>query len=343
MNTLSTGSSDLKGGLPWASVYRRWLFSVAIILGLLPLWNIALDPYGIFRYCLGYHSAFTSPSTNERILKVQHLIDLNKGAGRKLPNAFIVGSSVMGVVDPDIVESHVPGSRFYNLSFLAATPKEIKQNLVVLANHHIPIKHIVYGIDPIAFSDYQGCGFACRLHPKVDGNSFSDIALDALMAPSLMDGFSRLLDIFNDRPSVVYDIKGGGRYFLPNYDHAIAVNHALFIESRFKNQPLPKAPPWIEGRFGDFQDLIRWCASQHIELTLYINPLQKALIDAYSEIRLHQFEQRIRRIAADNPVNNCTKLLSNAASDRPFFYDFKHFRPEFSRQVMACAFSTPKI
>jgi hypothetical protein len=254
----------------------------------LPVWNVVVNPYQVFKAKYSIGERYTASTTNERFLKVEYLLNeaqarspatpgaiaarINNGneagnpSARPLPDAFIVGSSIMGLMDPGLVNRYFPDRHFYNLAFLAAKPDEILASLQALKRGGVPIKTLVYGLEPIAFTDRKTYGPAYWLHPETGGPSRQRVAFDYLFAPSLADGLSRLVTAIGGQPSVRYDIEGTGRYVLERYDREIKADHAAFMRRQFPVDAQPVvAPPWIESRFEDFHKLVQWLKEEQVE------------------------------------------------------------------------------
>jgi len=324
----------------------------------LPVWNVVVNPYQVFKAKYSIGERYTASTTNERFLKVEYLLNeararspatpgaiaahINNGnevgnpSARPLLDAFIVGSSIMGLVAPGLVNRHFPARHFYNLAFLAAKPDEILASLQALKRGGVPVKTLVYGLEPIAFTDTKTYGPAYWLHPETGWQSRQRVIFDYLFAPSLSDGFSRLVTAIGGQPSVRYDIEGTGRYVLERYDREIKADHEAFVRRQFPVNAQPVvAPPWIESRFEDFRQLVQWLKEEKVETRFYLNPLHPYVINAYGDNRLAEFKQKIINLTGEADIRDCTELLNNEAANRNF-YDYKHFRPENTGSVIGC-------
>jgi hypothetical protein len=343
------------------SFWKMALVAGGIAAWSLPVWNVVVNPYQIFNAKYSIGDRYSSSTTNERFLKVEYLLNEAKKTSPNLPgaiigqinhessgknsnskktnanpDAFIVGSSIMGLVEPALVNRYFPDRHFYNLAFLAAKPDEILATLRGLKGGGVPIKAVVYGLEPIAFTDIKSYGPAYQLHPEAGDQSRQRIIFDYLFASSLSDGFSRLVTVISGKPSVRYDIEGTGRYYLERYDREIKNNRGAFIHRQFPIKAKPvKAPPWIDSRFEDFRKLVQWLKDERIDAKFYLNPLHPYVADAYGEERLSDFKQKIGVITEDNSVQNCTNLLS-ADDPNHKFYDYKHYRITESSKVIEC-------
>lgn len=312
--------------------YKLQIYALVVVALTLPVWNAVVNPYQVFHCSWLPDQTFTAPSTNERYLKVAHL--LSPGPRH---DSLVIGSSIMGLIDPALLQSYFPGHDFYNFSFLAAQPAEILASLKALHKGGLPIRRIVYGIEPIAFTDTASYGPAHVLHPLASGNSDLNVFKEFLFAPSLGDGFTQLISSLSAIPAVRYDINGSGRYFLDRYEAEYKANPIAYRTEHFPANAKPKAaPPWITQRFADFAALLAWLRQEHIELSLYLNPLHPQVIAAYGDERLAWFKTRIMALAGLQTLPDCTRLF-NLVTASLDFYDFRHFKPEHSPAVLQCA------
>lgn len=350
MKALSIGSFE--------SFWKAALLTGGVAAWSLPAWNVIVNPYQIFKTDYSIGSRYTSSTTNERYLKVEYLLreakesypdssavnretterhrSLEKVGGQH--DAFIVGSSIMGLIDPGLLNMHFPGRNFYNLAFLAAKPDEILATLRGLKRGGVTIKTIVYGLEPIAFTDIKSYGPAYQLHPEASDQSRQRAVFDFMFASSASDGFSRLVTVISGNPSVRFDIEGTGRYYLERYDKEIEKDHDAFIRKQFPNNAKPvKASPWIESRFEDLKKLALWLKTEKIDSKFYLNPLHPHLANAYGAKRLAEFKQNVTALTGQGGIQDCTELLTDEDVNQRY-YDYKHFRPEESPVVISCAF-----
>lgn len=354
MKALYIGSFD--------TFFKAVLIATGIVAWSLPVWNITINPYQIFNAKYSIGSRYSSSTTNERYLKVEFLLkekkyspdspeiiigkinnnnELMNDGGEKNHNhdAFIVGSSIMGLVDPKLLNKHFPNRNFYNLAFLAAKPDEILATLQGLKRNGVTIRTVFYGLEPIAFTDTKSYGPAYELHPESSGKNRQLIIFNYLFAPSLMDGFSRLVTCISGKTSVRYDIESTGRYFLDRYDSEIKRDHSAFIRKQFPDDVKPvKAPPWIDNRFDDFSKLVKWLKKEGVDANFYFNPLHHYIADAYGPERMAYFKERITFLTDSAKVADCVSLLQG--KDIAYhYYDYKHFRPTENAAIIACGLS----
>jgi hypothetical protein len=312
----------------WPRWRRLALAGVALAALALPLWNVLADPFGVF----GAPWPVQSRSTNERYLKVGHLL---RHPARH--DAFVVGSSLMGAVEPSAVGRRlgIADGRFYNLSFFAARPGEILDVLKALDARGVAIRHIVYGLEPVAFSDPKRYGPSQTHHPAVSGKPWRAFWAESLWAAGVAAGLDRLGDSLRNDPFIRFDIEGGGRYVLVRLDREIEADPGGFASKMQFGQTSPLvATPWVDSRFADFARLMGWLRDKRADARVYLNPLHSRLAAAYGEARLREFEARLVAAGRLESLPDCTRLLDGDAGWA--FYDVKHFRPAMAGRVLDC-------
>jgi len=351
MKVLSTGN--------FKPYWKSMLLAGGITAWSLPAWNFFVNPYQIFKPTL-LGERYTASTTNERYLKTDFLLktadknllampetilakinadkpgmEIRNSANRQLPNAFIVGSSIMGMIAPDILDRHFAGQHFYNLAFLAAKPDEILLTLQALRRGGVSIKTLIYGLEPIAFTDVNTYGPAHKLHPEAIRQNKTRMVFDYFFAPSLQDGLSHVLNVMRGIPSVRYDIEWTGSYALLRYEQEIQADHLVYMRKHFpENEKLFIAPPFLSSRFADLDALIQWTKAEHIETHVYLNPLHPYVADSYGAERLADFKRKVSDLIGQT-LSDCTNLLNDEQVNTKF-YDYKHFRPSESSKVIAC-------
>jgi len=343
MKILSIGNFD--------TFWKIALVSGGLAAWSLPVWNLVVNPYQVLSPNFSIGGRYTSPSTNERFLKVAHLLkeakaiseltpddriaEIKAGHGSLAPvhDSLILGSSVMGLIDPALLLTFFPDNHFYNFAFLAAEPDEILASLKALHRNGVTIKRIIYGLEPVTFTDSTMTGPAFRLHSEATKMSRTRTALSYLFAPSLTDGLVRLGDLFSGETSIRYDIDGAGNYKLEQYDRELASDPQNFLKKHFQthNQSLP--PSWVGSRFEDLHQLANWLKQEDIAATFYLNPLHPAIVKRYDKARLLEFKAMATTAVNLRSIADCSHLFGEDIH----FYDFKHFRASESRSVLRCA------
>jgi hypothetical protein len=315
--------------LSWRGWAVRASLGAALAACALPTWNLLADPFQVFQTPL---LSADGPTLNERFRKVDHLM-----RNPAKHDAFLLGTSAMGAVEPSLADTRFPGRRFYNLSMFAAQPGEILAALRALKAAGVPVKAVVYGLEPGPFHVGRADGPATRAHYAAMGASRWRFGFDYLFASSPAEGLRRLAEQFKPVPSIRYDIAGTGRYHLDAYERAIQADHARFVREKLRGiQAPPFAGGWIGRHFEDFGRLLTWLRAEGIEYTVYLNPLHPALRGMCGGARLAEFARKIREAGKLDSLPDCSRILDGNVER--MFYDLRHFRPAAGEGIFACVF-----
>ena len=311
----------------WASWCRWAVAGLVVSMLALPAWNLVLDPYQIY----GMPWPNDSAKLNERHGKVGHLL-----ANPERYDALLVGTSVMGAFDSGAVERHLPGRRFYNLSFFGGKPGEILSSLKALDAKGVRLKTILYGVEPLAFHNAYSDSPANWPHPMVSGMSRLEFMAKYLFAASFADGLDRVAGQFDSPPFIRFDIGSTGCYHLDRYEWLISRDHEKFIAGQFNKAGEGVAPAWLDSRFGEFGEILSWARSHGIDVRVFLTPMHPATAAIYGSAALSGFRDRLMAAGRLAAIPDCSRLLDGDANH--LFYDAKHFRPVAAERVLACVF-----
>lgn len=151
--------------------YKKYCLYALLITFLFPcnaILNYILNPYEIFTHKLvpkGIHHV-------RRYEKIEHLKHNYNNF-----NAYLIGSSRVGLIEPKLAESYLPDSKFYNAWFSSANPLDAEVFLQYLIEKY-PIKYAIIqiGLDHAAnIIDYRTANDMQRTwHYDITHKSASD-------------------------------------------------------------------------------------------------------------------------------------------------------------------------
>lgn len=303
--------------LTWTTWNRLVIAGAAAATTFVAAFNYVIDPYDIFR------SGYLKPgyAANQRFLKVEHILS-HKGRY----NAFLVGSSAMGLLDPAKASELRPGRSYYNLGFLGGQHTEAFRVLRALRDAGVRIDEVTVGIDvfPFVQSDTPGNGLH---HPVVEGVSRQAFFVRYLFSPSLWPGLNKIEHHFRDAPAIIHDVEHGGQYFLTEYDRQIAADPEAYIRSRFpsgESKAGTGRAAWIEGRFQEFSEFVEWMRDEGIEARFFIHPFHHSLRGIFPDNAMIEFRARIQEIVG-YPVKDYSAMRFITDNDSNY-YDKRHYR-----------------
>lgn len=305
--------------------WNYWIAATFLIGGMLvAAFNYFVDPYEVF----GHSYLRSGYAVNERYRKVEHLLRADDHH-----DAYILGSSVMGVFDPDTA-SRLTGYSFYNLSFLAGTPKEAFDALRALKREGKPIKEVLIGIDFFTFYERpNGVAPWGRAHPAVSGESQAAFFGYYLFASGMMQGATRVAHHIKESPSIFFDVDGTGMYHLYGYDKDRVADSAKYSQAHFQGGAWSGTEVrWIDERFTEFENLCRWIDANNIEAKLFIHPYYQPTLETISEKSYLEFKRRVLKIRPDVVDFSVARDITQNQS---WYYDKGHYRGVVADMVMA--------
>lgn len=308
----------------WRS-FNTCLFGLfAFLAGAIALGNLLVDPYRVF-HILSWERGYTD---NERFNKIARVLE------RPLRyNGFIVGSSRMGVYEPEWLTRALPQHTFYNLSVFGGGPEESRRMLATLAARGVKVQSVVMGVD--LFS-YMGRSTAVtpayHHHPYVSGDSWVRFYSRYLFAPSLLHSLMKIQQQGKEVADVRFDFDTG-RYHLDRWDREIALDHRRYIERAFGSmtEPASREVRWNEQAFAELHALKRWLDANSVESHFFIAPHHRLELERLGPNGLNAFRERVAA-ATGAPVVDLTRRDWMSADD--WYYEPTHYRPELASQVV---------
>lgn len=310
---------------------NRWnrIIAGAFLIGGVAVtgFNYLVDPYEVF----GNHFLRSGFSVNERYRKVEHLIQ-----DTTPHDAYILGSSVMGVYDP-ATASRLSGHHYYNLSFMAGTPSDALAAVRTLKTHGKPIKEVIIGLDFYSFYEHPGNpDLAMRPHPLVSGESAASFWVAYLFASGIWQGATRIGHHLQAQPSIFYDVDHSGMYHLYELDQRIANDPEQYIKDKFAPKALRGVDvEWIDDRLKEFAELCRWLAENNIQAHIFVHPFYHETQAAISRRSYAELMVRLRKIYPGLVDFSAARITQ----DPHWYYDKRHYRPAVAEQIMMQLYS----
>lgn len=301
----------------WKRFCIRLICLCGLALLLVPSMNWLVDPYDVFRPV----ELSTSVTHNERFDKVAHLLQHPERY-----NAFVLGSSRMGLYNPAWFDGIYPGSHFYNLAVFGGAPQDALEMLQALQRGGVRIDRIVMGVDVLT---YTGNGRAVtpayRHHPRVTGESWWSFYSTYLFTPSLLHSVIRVQQWRAALPDIQFDSRSG-EYSLPRWDAKWGTGA---VPSISKHKPSDKRVQFNVHAFDDLRTLQRWLVDHRVEATFYIAPHHGGELAQLGRSALEQFRSQVESICGS--VVDFTR--EEWMSEDRWYYEGVHYRPVLARTV----------
>ena len=314
--------------------FNRWvLVGVYGVFGCVMALNAIIDPYRVFHW-VEWGSGYTD---NERYNKVAHLI-----AHVARHDAFIVGSSRMGLYDPNDLNQLRSGRDYYNLATFGGSAQDALLMLRAIQSHGVAIREVVFGIDLFPFLEPPGeVTPAYRHHPEASGQSYSAFFTSYLLSPSVTHAFLKLQHTRMAEPDLEFDFEGNGRFYLRRWDREIAADPEAYAATAFKashQPPRARQALWNTARFDELHALVAWAEQSGVALYVFVQPHHHSELKRYTPETLTVFHRKVRAVTGDLP--DFTRH-ADWSRNNDWYYEPKHYRPELAREVVRALFMDP--
>ena len=308
--------------LNWAQWSKRCLALLVVAGATMPAINVLVDPFDLFE--TGVVPA--GPYTNQRFHHTRNLL-----ANPDRHNVLLLGTSIMGIVQPGTVEAIVPGARAYNAGFFLATASDLALLVRRLQAGNALPRNVVIGIDPYLFAPPpENLSYEFRFPWSVAGESQSTWWFDALFASSLSQSATKLIDVASPVPSIVFDFKSGS-YTLPEAERFRQDNPQAHAAKVFKPLSAGHEPAFDPAQLNALVDLVRQLRESGVNVRCFIHPMNKVVLQSQSPQALLRSELIKSRLPLDLLDLSSMPGVSDAAS---YWYDMKHYRPEAAAIVL---------
>ncbi len=304
--------------------HQRWnqqLVSMSIILLIvLASINYLVDPYQVFHSNTFYPSA----TSNERFNKVEYLLN-----HKKQYNAFLLGSSRMGVFDPRwFNHDH---THYYNLSVFSGDAKDSLQMLMLLKEKGIHIKEVILGLDLFPFIEkHRTRPASLQHHPLVTGVSYANYYVKHLFNSSLYQSYLKLEQHYGQR-SFTFNYTTG-QWSLNAMDDLRDKDPAKYHQRFFSESSRPPMTVnFQERRFIGLKRLITWLKNNSTKTRIFIHPFSHLHQNRFAKDTFKELRQRIKLIA---PEAYDFSVRLNWTYNTANYYEKKHYRVRLARKIV---------
>lgn len=317
--------------------WRGYLFavslSVCLFIGGVAAMNLYVDPYDIFNPS----EISDNPFSNDRHNKIEHIIGHSQDY-----NGLIIGSSRMGVFDPQVAGT-LRSISYYNLSLLGSEPRETLAILKYLHKLHMPLREVLLGIDfyPFAYTgDFND--YTRKMHPAVNGRNQYAYYGQYLFAPSFYhSALKTMRRHVATSDTYQMDYGGTGMFMFPGQEAAILKHPEKYRRQHFQGKEVDAVQYTLrEDTFADFKQLIHWLKDNGIDAYLFIHPFYQGLRKQIPDPIYNGWRSRIFKITGPIPdYSDRADMIDDSFN----YYDFKHYRPVIARMIMEGIWSAPEV
>jgi len=296
---------------------KLWFVLVGISIMMVALLNYIIDPFGVFH--TGYFPY--SREINERVAKIDYL-----NAHKEKYNAFLLGSSTIGTTNPKDIQQYIKGSRFYNLTQSSGNMYDFKHMLTYLIEAGFDVKHLYLQIDFTAMYAYgKHSSYMKQHHPKVLKLSpliFYLRYLTTFDFRILKDKVYR--SIYGPKYSY-FDVQDTGMWFLPEADKKRKTDMKSYLQKQKSFHQKFRRTRGLDKNFEkslkDFQDIVKLCEREQIDLVV--------LIAAYNHVRMdsYKIEDSLRFLKALTEIHDIWYFggYNSVTNNDENYYEINHY------------------
>ena len=317
---------------------KKWMGIVAGILifnmSLVALVNYVVDPFGVFKSNYLPYKA----QMNERYVKVDY-IEKNHGKF----NAYLFGSSRIGVVEPQVVEQYVPNSKFYNFTLSSGNLHDYLMHLKYFIKKQYELKTLYLQIDLDDMNNYgqADSDYLSKLHPHVTGES------EQLYSVRYLLGFFPLNIRKKIEKNVLKKVKKeywleSGIWTLKGNEKALLENPKKYVKEEqsfhFENRRIIHYTTAKES-MNALQTIVDLCREHKIKLYVFTSAHNHRKMDTFF---LEDYNKFLRNISNITSFYDFTGYNSVTKNDENY-YEMSHYRPKVGQLVAARIFNDNKI
>lgn len=321
-NTEAQGSSAKSRS--WSSWNVMVIFLIAVAIAIPAAINVFVDPYDLFRVSpLGF-----GPALNQRFQHIRYLTENSKRF-----NVLMMGTSIMGINDPRVVDRLVPGARAYNMGFFLATSSDLLEAARFLKRTNALPDQVIVGVDTFLFVARDAeLRQQFRFPPEVEGKSAFTWWLEATFSSSLPQAANKVFDSFNRLPSVSFN-RELGFYSLPAAADRLVKDPKGHAAHAFPAAPaIPSDAHLVQAEFEALADLVQFFEDNHVQVLWLVQPNSSILRKAYGEPHYQAVMARIRTLLRGDVVD--LSEFAHIGDDAMLWYDLKHYTPEAGVRVL---------
>jgi len=318
--------------------HKKWLVFVSlfivlnfIILGLI---NYIVDPFKVFNSNILPYQA----QMNERYVKIEYL----KKNHQKF-NAYLFGSSRIGITKPKVIEKYIPNSKFYNFTLSRANLYDYERYLKFFLKNKYEINTLYLQIDLDDMLDYgqNELNYAYRAHPDLTNESMLLHHIKYLIGFFPLHLNEKISDNINNEKNKRYQFDEG-TWSLEKNEQALSENCEEYV-ANIKNFHIKyrRVERYITKTksMKSLKNIIDLCKTNHIKLYIFTTPLNHNRLDTFI---LEDYKKFIKDISKLTDFYNFATYNTITNNDCNYYED-SHYRPQVGKFIAARIFNDKNI
>lgn len=318
---------------------RAFFVMLVLICALLVLFNIAVDPFGVFGDKIMKYYSYNM-TQNPRIAKIAYL-DQNY----EKYDSYIVGSSKTSSYPVELLNKYYGGASFYNMLSYGGDMYDNKKTVeYIIENYNVKNIVLNIGLEEAYQYDYEDDKTKGNLHPKVEGKSVIPFYLkyaflnlnysfDKIGSYLRHDYLPTADEVFISDTGAYNKIVRDTEELMTEEEHTEAQD-GFFIYREERNEL-----PYIDKVVSDIRDIKQMCEENDISFMLIASPNYATEVEDYNADELCRYWERIAKITPFYDFAGYTPI----SFDCRYFYDDAHFRNDVGEMALAYIFGDGNV
>lgn len=300
------------------------VFGVLLInMSLVAIVNYVVDPFGIFQSNILKNKM----QMNERFVKIDY-IEKN----HKKYNAYLFGSSRIGVIEPQYFEQYIPKSKFYNFTVSSANLYDYWMHLKYFTEQKYEIRTLVLQLDVDNMNNYgqDSSDYLSLLHPHVKDESLIPFYLRHMFGFFPLNIRTKIEVNLEKELRKIYDLEAG-TWKLVKHEKEEKSFH-------FKNRRIIEYTQEKKSK-EVLKQIVDLCKREDIKLYLFTTPHNQNMMDTFV---LKDYKAYLRDISDITDFYDFSGYNS-VTRDNKNYYEMSHYRPLVGKMIAAKIFNDQKI
>jgi len=317
---------------------KKWVTVVFLVLfvnmSLIAMVNYVVDPFGIF----GSNILKNKLQMNERFVKIEY-IEKN----HQKYNAYLFGSSRIGVVNPKLIEQYVPNSKFYNFTVSSANLYDYLMHLRYFVEKNYELKTLYLQLDIDDMNNYgqESSDYLSQLHPHVTHDSTAFFYARYLLGFFPLNIRTKIEVNLAKTLNKTYDLKKG-TWQLPYKEKALMQNAKEYVEKEksfhLKSRKVISYTQEEQNNKA-LTEIVEICKEKRIKLYVFTTPHNHNMTDTFFSNEYKKYLSDISKITTYYDFSGYNSVTRNNEN----YYEVSHYRPHVGRWIAAKIFHDKSV
>lgn len=315
----------------WILVVTSFFLANISLLGII---NYIVDPFRVFGSNILPHQL----QMNERFVKVEFL-----EKNHQKFNAYMFGSSRIGVTNPSVIEQYIPNSKFYNFTLSSATLYDYMMHLDYFIKQQYEIKTLYLQLDIDNMNEYEKeeSDYLFKLHPYIENKSLFLYYMKYFVGFFPVNIKEKILNNIDDIVEKRYFLEKG-IWTLQTRENQLLKNCKEYVKGvssfHFKN---PRTIEYTTKNksMNALKKIVELCKSNHIKLYVFTSAHNQNMMDTFLLKDYNSYLRNISELTDFYDFSGYNSITTNNCN----YYEISHYRPLVGKLIAARIFNSKKL